>query len=97
MRGSAMTLATFATGIIPFAERADGGGGVTGTTTGGREGGTAGGAEAHAANTKKETATAVRFIDERPCKKRDSDGVGSGSSLFSEVHFSNYDTQAQND
>jgi hypothetical protein len=71
--------------------------GVTaGVTTGGREGGAVG-AEAQAANTRSNRATVVRFIDGRPCKKRVSTGVGRGSSLFSEVHFSNYDTQAKND
>jgi hypothetical protein len=83
----------FATGIIPFAERAGGGGGVT---MGGRTG-RAGGADAQAANTKSEKATAVRFIVGRPCKKRDSVGVGRGSLMLSEVHFSDYDTQAQDD
>src|SRR4051794_33527001 len=84
MRGSAMTLATEATGAIAFCERA--GGGDAGVTTGGREGGACG-AEAQAANTKSETATAMRFIDQRPCKKRDSNGVRCPLALFSEVHF----------
>jgi hypothetical protein len=98
IRGSTIDFVTAVTAVIAFGERA---GGVTAIGGGGGRAGRAGdgafGADAQAARVSNERVKAIRFIDTPPCKKRDSAGVGCGSSLFSEVHFSNYDTQTQND
>jgi hypothetical protein len=82
MRGSTIVFATLLTCVSAFADRAGGattGGPATVSLTGGR----AGGADAQAAKTKSDRATAVRFIDERPCKKSDSVGVRCSPSAFS--------------
>jgi hypothetical protein len=81
MRGSTIVFATDATGVSAFAERADGG----------RRRGRAGGKyEERQGN----SSTFHRRASLQEWRQR---GVASIPSLFSEVHLSNYDTQAQND